>query len=112
MGSRPLDLDLRQMSPHPTRSRQPRLPGITEGALRSIVALFLFTALIGAGNLIWTAHEVQVTAAGQSALRATSDRRWCHLLRLLTPEGGPKPATATGREFVAAFVLLRREFGC
>jgi hypothetical protein len=82
------------------------------GALRSIVFLFIFTALIGAGNLLWTAHEAQVTAAGQARARQVADQRWCHLLGLLTPAGAPKPKTAFGREFDSALLGLRTDFRC
>lgn len=85
----------------------PPLPLITRGALYSVVALFMLAVLMSAGNLLWTAREVNAASARAAALQRTSEHRWCTLLRTLTAQ--PVPAPQPGHKAQAEAYVLYRE---
>jgi hypothetical protein len=83
---------------------------------RAIVVLFVIAAAGGVGNLFWTSHSVNTSAAAQQHLSAAEQRKWCSLIVTLDQAdeaAAKKPAAGT---FTAALVAeihdLRQNLGC
>lgn len=82
----------------------------------AIVVLFAIAVVLEVGNLIWTAHEVSVSAAAQQRQAAAEQRKWCGLIVTLDEAdaaAAKKPASGT---FTAALIgeihQLRQGLGC
>ena len=92
---------------------------------RAVVILFLLAALSGAGNLLWTAHEVNAATAAQHQEQAAQQRqgamieqRLCtslaRLAALKPPPGNPakNPSRAFDDEQHAVLAQLGADVGC
>jgi hypothetical protein len=85
---------------------------------RAVIVLFLIGALVGSGNLFWTAHEVSVFAAGQHRQNQATEAKFCmelgKLAALKPPPGDPvtNPARAYDQELHAGFAALGGSLGC
>lgn len=77
-------------------------PGMTDGARRAVIFLFIFSMALAGANLFWTAHQV-----------GSNNRKWCATIVLIDSAYRQQPpSTPTGRKLAADFGVLRREFGC
>ena len=85
---------------------------------RSVVVLFVLAALLGAGNLLWTAHEVHAAAVARQQQRQATEQKLCttfgKLAALQPPAGDPatNPARAYDQELHAALAQLAPDLGC
>ena len=82
--------------------------GMTQGARRAIVFLFVLSVLLAGGSGAFTLRQVN-----------ESQQKWCTTLDLLTSQPVPKPANPKAnpsRESAYVFYTdihdLRRHFGC
>ena len=99
--------------------------GLSRVQGRAVVVLFLLAALFGAGNLLWTAHEVNAATEAQHQEQAAQQRqgamieqRLCttldRLAALKPPPGNPasNPSRAFDQEQQAALAQLGPDVGC
>jgi hypothetical protein len=82
--------------------------GMTHGARRAVIVLFVINFLVAGACLWFATYQV-----------SSSNRQWCDTLSLLTSKPVPKPDDPSANPsrmqtytLYADFVALRRHFGC
>jgi hypothetical protein len=82
--------------------------GMTHGARRAVIVLFVINFLLAGACLWFATYQV-----------SSSNRQWCDTLSLLTSKPVPKPDDPSANPSrmqtytpYADFVALRRHFGC
>lgn len=82
--------------------------GMTHGARRAVIVLFVINFLLAGACLWFTTYQV-----------SSSNRQWCDTLTLLTAHPVPRPASPGANPsrmqtyiLYADFVTLRHRLGC